>query len=59
MLAARKRLSQILVATSSIMVFGGHKEFGDSDTCRGTNLLPAVRQMREDLKLAAPTFRKL
>ncbi len=59
MLAALKRLSQVLVATFPIKVFGGHKEFGESETCPGTNLLPAVQKMREELRLTAPTYRNL
>lgn len=59
MLASLKQLSRTLAVTFPIKVFGGHMEFGESASCPGTNLLPAVKAMREELKLAAPVFRKL
>lgn len=59
MLASLGRLSRTLVANFPISTFGGHKEYGETETCPGTNLLPAVQVMRARLRLAAPTFRKL
>jgi hypothetical protein len=59
MLAALEKLSRTLAANFPITTFGGHKEYGDTETCPGTNLLPAVQAMRMKLNLAAPTFRKL
>lgn len=59
MLSALERLSRTLMATFPIKVFGGHKEFGDSETCPGDNLLPAVDAMRTKLKLAAPKHQSL
>ena len=59
MLASLERLSRTLVANFPITTFGGHKEYGETGTCPGTNLLPAVQAMRGRLRLAAPTFRKL
>lgn len=59
MLAALERLSRALTGVFPIKIFGGHKEYGDSETCPGDNLLPAVTAMRERLKLAAPVHRSL
>ena len=58
MLGALKWISQTLISVFPIMVFGGHKEYGESETCPGTNLLPVVQAMRAELKLAPPVFRK-
>ncbi len=58
MLASLERLSRTLVANFPISTFGGHKEYGETETCPGNNLLPAVQVMRARLRLA-PTFRKL
>jgi hypothetical protein len=49
-----RRLSKALMAVFPIRVFGGHREFGDTDVCPGSKLLPAVQAMRNELHLAAP-----
>lgn len=57
MLASLKRLTEVLTTVFPIRTFGGHMEYGESATCPGTNLLPLVQAMRQELKLAAPTYR--
>lgn len=59
MLAALERLSRALIASFPIKAFGGHMEYGDSDTCPGSKLLPAVQAMRDRLKLATPVHKSL
>ena len=54
MLDSLARLSQTLMTVFPIRIFGGHMEFGDSETCPGSALLPAVQAMRNQLHLAAP-----
>lgn len=54
-----KRLARALIANFPIRVLGGHKEYGDVASCPGSNLMPAVIALREELKLSAPLFRKL
>lgn len=57
MLTAVKRLSLALIGRFPIKTFGGHIEYGVTDTCPGNNLLPPVVAMRGELKLAAPVYR--
>ncbi|RYY17221.1 MAG: N-acetylmuramoyl-L-alanine amidase [Alphaproteobacteria bacterium] len=59
MLDSLRRLSRVLQSNFPISIFGGHKEFGDSETCPGDSLLPAVVGIRGELKLAAPVHRSL
>ena len=59
MLASLERLSRALMRVFPIKVFGGHREFGDTEVCPGSSLLPAVTAMRERFKLAAPVHRSL
>lgn len=59
MLVSLKRLSMTLQATFPIRTFGGHKEYGLTDVCPGSNLLPKVIAMRTELGLQAPVFRNL
>ncbi len=59
MLSALEKLSRTLVANFAIATFNGHKEYGETETCPGTNLLPAVQALRTKLNLSAPMFRKL
>lgn len=54
MLNALAQLSTALMTVFPIRVFGGHREFGDTDVCPGSALLPAVQAMRNQLHLAAP-----
>lgn len=54
MLDAVKRLTDALRARFPIAYFGGHMEFGDSDTCPGSKLLAKVKEMRTELGLQAP-----
>lgn len=55
MISSLRRLSQILISNFPIRFFGGHKEFGDSYTCPGSELLPIVQKMRDELGLSMPT----
>lgn len=59
MLDALRGLSRALMLRFPITTFGGHKEYGISDSCPGSNLLPHVVAMRTELHLAAPVFHKL
>ena len=59
MLAALARLSRTLQANFALSTFGGHLEYGDSATCPGAHLLPDLRAMRRELRLAAPIHRSL
>ena len=59
MLGSLERLSRTLMAYFTITTFGGHREYGETETCPGSHLLPAVQALRTKLALAAPTFRKL
>ncbi len=59
MLDALRRLSRELMRRFPIATFGGHKEYGVSESCPGSNLLPRVQAMRTELRLAAPIFEKL
>ena len=59
MLDALRRLSQELMRRFPITTFGGHQEYGVSESCPGSNLLPRVQALRTKLHLAAPVFQKL
>ncbi len=59
MLLSLKRLSLLLRQNFPIQFFGGHIEYGRTETCPGRNLLPAVQQMRTELRLKAPVYRDL
>lgn len=59
MLDALRRLTRVLRGVFPITTFGGHMEFGDSETCPGSNLLPAVQAMRGEFRLATPVHRSL
>jgi hypothetical protein len=59
MLGALERLSRTLLRYFPITTFGGHREYGISDTCPGDHLLPLVQKMRGTLGLQAPVFRRL
>ena len=59
MLDALRALSRELMRRFPITTFGGHKEYGVSESCPGSNLLPRVAAMRKELRLAAPVFQKL
>ena len=59
MLASLARLSRTLLTAFPLRTFGGHREYGDSATCPGEHLLPAVQAMRATLGLAAPVHRSL
>ena len=59
MLDALRRLSQEFMRRFPITTFGGHKEYGVSESCPGSNLLIRVQALRTELHLAAPVFQKL
>ena len=59
MLDALRALSRELMRRFPITTFGGHKEFGVSESCPGSNLLPRVEVMRRELRLAAPAYKAL
>lgn len=46
MLDAVERLSRRLQQSFPIQFFGGHLEYGESETCPGSNLLEKVKVMR-------------
>lgn len=58
MLDALRRLRRELMLRFPITTFGGHKEYGVSESCPGSNLLPHVEAMRTELRLSAPVFQK-
>ncbi|MBE7211340.1 MAG: N-acetylmuramoyl-L-alanine amidase [Gluconacetobacter diazotrophicus] len=58
MLAAVRRLCRTLISCFPIRVFGGHKEYGDVETCPGSNLMPVVATLRQEFRLSAPVFRR-
>ena len=58
-IASLKRLAEALMANFPIRTFGGHMEYGDSATCPGSSLLPVVRALRKELKLAVPVHQSL
>jgi hypothetical protein len=57
LLASLKRLTKTLCHYFPIRTFGGHKEYGNTEVCPGSRLLPIVQHMRSELQLAAPAFK--
>ena len=57
MLSSLRRLASVLRQNFLVQYFGGHIEYGTTETCPGSNLLPLVQQMRSELHLSAPSFR--
>ena len=59
LLASLRKLSVCLQQNFPIRFFGGHIEYGKTEMCPGSNLLPLVKEMRTQLNLQAPTYKVL
>jgi hypothetical protein len=59
MIASLTRPSRVLINSFPITTYAGHREYGETDACPGSNLLPKVVALRAAFKLAAPAYRKL
>ena len=60
MLHSVRRLSRRLVAAFPDMTyFGGHMEYGDTNDCPGSVMMPYMAKLRAELKLTVPVKRSL
>ncbi len=60
MMDSLRKLSRRLIASFPLMrYFGGHIEYGDTNDCPGSELIPYMAELRDELKLSVPIKRSL
>lgn len=57
MLSSLKKLTRRLAQAFRIIYFGGHVEYGDTNDCPGSSMLPYMPKIRKEFSFKAPIKR--